>query len=42
MKKDSKIGIGVMFIVLFFAFQGKAQDPEFTQFYTSPMYLNPA
>jgi type IX secretion system PorP/SprF family membrane protein len=42
MKTDRKIGIGLMFIVLFFAFQGKAQDPEFTQFYSNPMYLNPA
>ncbi len=21
---------------------GKAQDPEFTQFYANPLYLNPA
>lgn len=30
------------FILLLFSLQVKAQDPEFSQFYASPLYLNPA
>jgi type IX secretion system PorP/SprF family membrane protein len=31
------------FVILFFAFHGlSAQDPIFTQFYSNPIYLNPA
>ena len=37
--------IPVIFKVLFFTFifiEIKAQDPQFTQFYANPLYLNPA
>ena len=30
------------FLISFFAHQAKAQDPQFSQFYASPVYLNPA
>jgi type IX secretion system PorP/SprF family membrane protein len=31
---------GILFLI--YCFQMKAQDPHFTQFYASPLYLNPA
>ena len=30
------------FFALFFVINVNAQDPEFTQFYANPIYLNPA
>ena len=30
------------FLLNFLALQAKAQDPQFSQFYASPIYLNPA
>ncbi len=32
----------IILIILFFGFDISAQDPHFSQFYTSPLYLNPA
>jgi type IX secretion system PorP/SprF family membrane protein len=32
----------LVIIILFFAFTANAQDPEFSQYYTAPLYLNPA
>lgn len=32
----------ILFILFFCSLQAFAQDPQFTQFYASPMYLNPA
>lgn len=42
MMKHRNIGVGLMFLALVCFQQLLAQDPEFTQFYASPMYLNPA
>jgi type IX secretion system PorP/SprF family membrane protein len=32
----------IAIIILFFAFAAEAQDPEFSQYYGAPLYLNPA
>lgn len=32
----------ISIIILVIAFESKAQDPQFTQFYAMPLYLNPA
>ena len=32
----------LLLFILLFASPGKAQDPQFTQFYANPIYLNPA
>lgn len=32
----------LLILFVFFAYSAKAQDPEFTQFYVSSMYMNPA
>jgi type IX secretion system PorP/SprF family membrane protein len=32
----------VTIFIVFISFQGWSQDPEFTQFYANPIYLNPA
>ncbi|MBD3636284.1 MAG: type IX secretion system membrane protein PorP/SprF, partial [Crocinitomicaceae bacterium] len=32
----------VTLCVVLISFQGLSQDPEFTQFYANPIYLNPA
>ncbi len=32
----------LLFIFVFLPFIGKAQDPEFSQYYAAPLYLNPA
>lgn len=32
----------LVIIVLFYAFAAEAQDPEFSQYYAAPLYLNPA
>ena len=42
MMKHRNIGVGLMFLAIVCFQQIIAQDPEFTQFYASPMYLNPA
>ncbi len=44
MKRISKISISALFIIVFGFTQNEAygQDPEFTQFYANPLYLNPA
>ena len=34
--------IGVISLILFSPKPGKAQDPQFSQFYSAPLYLNPA
>ncbi len=34
--------IFTVFLILFAVTESKAQDPEFTQFYANPLYLNPA
>ena len=34
--------IGLFFVLFFIATVTGAQDPEFTQFYASPLHLNPA
>ncbi|MCG8573993.1 MAG: type IX secretion system membrane protein PorP/SprF, partial [Flavobacteriales bacterium] len=34
--------IVVLMIVAGIPFNGHSQDPEFTQFYANPIYLNPA
>jgi len=31
-----------LLLILFYSFSALAQDPEFTQFYANPLYLNPA
>ncbi|MGC9354160.1 MAG: PorP/SprF family type IX secretion system membrane protein [Mariniphaga sp.] len=37
-----KIGIITAFLILFSGFQIRAQDVSFSQFYSNPLYLNPA
>ena len=41
-KKDLLLACVVFLICTFSSNELKAQDPEFTQFYANPMYLNPA
>jgi type IX secretion system PorP/SprF family membrane protein len=40
MKRNFKYFLG--FIIVFQAFQMRAQDPHFSQYYANPLYLNPA
>ncbi|MBL7942459.1 MAG: type IX secretion system membrane protein PorP/SprF [Flavobacteriales bacterium] len=42
MKKLLRIAVLPLFVLLVIASELKAQDPEFTQFYANPIYLNPA
>ena len=34
--------IPIVVLLLFFVFETKAQDPQFSQFYANPLYMNPA
>ena len=42
MKFNFKYFILLLITIVAFNFKGMAQDPEFTQFYANPIYLNPA
>ena len=37
-----KVKKSIIFLFLFGILAGYAQDPQFTQFYANPLYLNPA
>ncbi len=41
-KRSLLLSILVLFVSVFFNREAMAQDPEFTQFYANPLYLNPA
>lgn len=32
----------IFFLIVFMTFRGQAQDPQFSQFFAAPLYLNPA
>lgn len=36
------LAVSLLSVGMFVPHEGKAQDPEFTQFYANPLYLNPA
>ena len=40
--KTMKRALLALAIIAGIPFAGNAQDPEFTQFYANPLYLNPA
>jgi type IX secretion system PorP/SprF family membrane protein len=42
MKRKIHFIIAVLTLITLFNQSGRAQDPEFTQFYANPLYLNPA
>ncbi len=41
-KRNLLLSFVVLFVSVFFNKEAMAQDPEFTQFYANPLYLNPA